>query len=85
MGREVVGCGGPADEGLYEIRGVAAGRKCGAGYGGGVGEGPGGLLRGLDEEGGASEQGGNYGGEDIVDLWGVSNVDYEQERIGITG
>ena len=57
MGGKVIGGGGPADEGLDEVGGVAAGGQGGAGDGGGVGEGPGGLFGGFDEEGGTGEKG----------------------------
>jgi hypothetical protein len=43
------------------------------------------LFGGFDEEGGAGEESGDYGGQDIVDLRWVSNVDYMTRKIGITG
>jgi len=71
----VVCCCRPADERLDEVGGVAAGGEGCAGDGGGIGEGPGGLFGGFDEDGGACEEGGYYGGQDVVDLIWVSIVD----------
>ena len=57
VGSEVICCGGPADERLDEVGGVAAGGEGGADDRSGVGEGPGGLFRRFNEEGRAGEEG----------------------------
>ena len=82
---EVVRCSGPADQRLDEIRGVPASREGRAGNGSGVGEGPGRLFGAFDNKGGASEECGYYGREDVVDLGRINGGDCGEGRVGITG
>ena len=68
MRGEVVRRRRPADEGLNQVRRVPTYGEGAASDGGEVGEGPGGLLRGFEEDGGAGEEGGYYGAHKIVKL-----------------
>ena len=65
---QMFGDGGPARYGLHEVGGVAA-----CGEGGGcdackVGAGPGGGFGAFDDDAIASEDGGDYGGYEVVEL-----------------
>jgi hypothetical protein len=69
---EVVGDGGPADDGLDDVGGVAAcyeGRGCDRGE---VGAGPGGRFGALDYDGVAGEYGCDDGGDEVVELKNLS-------------
>ena len=64
----MLGGGGPAGYGLNEVRGVPACREGAARDGGEVVCRPGGLFAGFEENGGAGEEGGDYGAEEVVEL-----------------
>ena len=70
VGGQVVGGGGPEREGLQEVGRVAAGLQGVLGDGGEEGGRPGRLLGGFEEEGGAGEEGGDGGAEEVVELVG---------------
>lgn len=59
---------GPADQGAYEVGTVAAGGEGGVQDRGEVEGGPGGGFGGFEDYGVAGEEGGDGGGEEVVEL-----------------